>query len=192
MSSGFLNPPKWDDSNKNFDMWLREAEAWKVVKATVNGLKDVHGLQLALHLPEGSEIRNHIFDTLETAEMMGDDGWKKITDLLCQYYKKDENTEAFETWKRFRTLVRLDGQSIDNYIMAYEQCKTKLKRYKMDLTERIHGLNLLCGAHLTDEELRIAMRDVDGDKPDEMYNQAKKALKKYYGKSALVSLERSL
>ena len=114
----------------------------------------------------GCEIRNQLFDTLDTAEMAGDAGWNKIIDLMSKYYKKDENTDAFDTWKRFRSLARLEGQTIDDYIMVYEQCKVKLKRYKMDITERIHGLNLLCGAHQTDEELRIAMRDVDDTQPD--------------------------
>ena len=105
-------------------MWLREAQAWKVATNAVPGLKDVHGLQLALHLPEKSEIRNQIFDTFDTAEMQGNDGWKKIIDLMSKYYKKDDNAEAFDTWKTFRTLTRLEEQTIDDYIMAYEQCKS--------------------------------------------------------------------
>ena len=88
-------------------------------------VKDVHGLQLVLHLPEGCEIRNQLFDTLDTAEMAGDAGWKKNIDLMSEYYKKDENTDAFDTWKQFRSLTRLEGQTIDDYIMVYEQCKVK-------------------------------------------------------------------
>ena len=38
-------------------------------------------------------------------------------------------------------------------------------------------LNILCGATLSDDELRITMRQVDGDKPDQMYEQAKQSLK---------------
>ena len=48
----------------------------------------------------------------------------------------------------------------------------------MELGERVHGPNLLCGANLSDDELRITMREVDGDKLDEMYEQAKRSLKK--------------
>ena len=51
MASGTMSPPKRDEKMKGFELWLTEVKAWKVV-----GLKDVHGLQLALHLPEGSEI----------------------------------------------------------------------------------------------------------------------------------------
>ena len=55
----------------------------------------------------------------------------------------------------------------------------------MDLGERIHELNLLCGASLKDDELRITMREVDNENPNEPYNHAKKSLKKYYGSSSI-------
>ena len=36
----------------------------------------------------------------------GDDGWKRVVELLESYYKKDDNAEAFETWKEFRTFCK--------------------------------------------------------------------------------------
>ena len=60
--------------------------------------------------------------------------------------------------------------------MCYDQYKVRMKCYKMELGKRVHGLNLLCGANLSDDELRTTMREVDGDKPDEMYEQAKQSL----------------
>ena len=113
MAGGILNPPQWDENNKEFSLWLREAKAWKVATSGVSGLKDVHGLQLALHLPDGTEIRRQIFDTLDTDEMIGEDGWKAVIDLLEKYYKKDDNTTAFDTWKEFRNLCRKEGQTIE-------------------------------------------------------------------------------
>ena len=67
----------------------------------------------------------------------------------------------------------------------YEKYKVRMRRFNMELGERIHGSNLLCGASLKDDELRIAMREVDNENPNEMYNQAKKLLKKYYGSSSI-------
>ena len=54
----------------------------------INGLKGVHGLQLALHLPEGSEIRRQIFDNFDTDEMKGNDGWNGVIDLLKLHCKQ--------------------------------------------------------------------------------------------------------
>ena len=186
-SSGFLNPPQWDEENKEFSLWLREVKAWKEATAGVAGLKNVHGLQLALHLPNSSEIRRQVFDTFDTNEMKGDNGWERVIELIETYYSKDDNTSAFETWKEFRTLSRKEGQTIEQYIMHYEKYKVRMERYNMNLGDRIHGLNLLCGANLNDSDLRLAMREVDGDQPNEMYKQAKKALKKYFGLSAVSS-----
>ena len=180
-------PPVWDEKNKEFSTWLREAKAWKCATSKVTGLKDVHGLQLALHMPERSEIRQQLFDSLETEEMAGEDGWIAVIKILEDHYQKDDNSSAFETWKEFRALSRQQNQSIDEYIMLYEKYKLRMKRYKMDLGERIHGLNLLCGANLADDELRIAMREVNSDQPDEIYEQAKRSLKKYFGKSSITS-----
>ena len=44
-------------------------------------LKNVHGLQLVLNLPEGSKIRRYLFDMLDTEQMTGDDGWKTVIEL---------------------------------------------------------------------------------------------------------------
>ena len=183
MASGIMSPPKWDEKMKDFQLWLREVKAWKVSRSNV---VDVHGLQLTLHLPEGSEIRHQIFDSIDTDDMKFDDGWKKIIDLLKKHYSND-STAAFETWKEFRNFTRRLDQSIDQYIICYDQYKVRMKRYKMELGERVHGLDLLCGANLSDDELRITMREVDGVKPDEMYEQAKRSLKKYYGNSSITN-----
>ena len=187
MASGFLSPPLWDETHKEFSLWLREAKAWKEATASETGLKEVHGLQLALYLPNGSEIRRQIFDTLYTDEMKGHAGWTAVINLIETRYKKDDNTTAFETWKEFCNLVRKDKQNIEQYIMMYKKYKVCMKRFKMDLRERIHGLSLLCGANLNDSDLRIAMREVDNESPDEMYEQAKKALKKYFDNSAITN-----
>ena len=74
MASGIMSPLKWDEKMKDFELWLRVVKAWKVATSNVVGLKDVHGLQLPLHLPEGSEISHQIFDSIDTDDMKGDDG----------------------------------------------------------------------------------------------------------------------
>ena len=75
-------------------MWLREAKAWKCTKKGIQCLKGVPGLQLALHLPKGSEIRPQIFDTFDNDEMKSENGSNAVTDSLKLYYKKDDNKKA--------------------------------------------------------------------------------------------------
>ena len=80
-------PPVWDEKNRGFTSWLRETKAWKCGTTNVAGLKDVHGLQLALHMSEGSEIRQQLFDSLETEEMAGEDGWAAVLEILESHYQ---------------------------------------------------------------------------------------------------------
>ena len=64
--------------------------------------------------------------------------------------------------ERVHDFYRRSDQSIDQYIMCYDQYRIRMKRYKMELGERVHELYLLCAANLSDDELRITMHEVDG------------------------------
>ena len=44
--TGLLNPPLWDESTKEFSLWLKEIKAWKLATKDVSALKNVYGLQL--------------------------------------------------------------------------------------------------------------------------------------------------
>ena len=80
-------------------MWLQEAIAWKCATKGINSLKRVHGFQLALYFPEGSEIRQQIFDTFDNDEKKCENGWNAVTDLLTLHLKKVERKEAVNAWK---------------------------------------------------------------------------------------------
>ena len=103
MASGFMNLLLRDEKNKEFSLWLREAKTWKCATESITGLKNVHGLQLALYLSEASEIRRQIFDTLDTDEMKTENGWRSVIELLETHYQKDDNSLAFKIWTEFRT-----------------------------------------------------------------------------------------
>ena len=49
---------------------------------SINGLKNVYGLQLALHIPQGSEIRRQIFDKLDTGDLKDEARWTAVVELL--------------------------------------------------------------------------------------------------------------
>lgn len=124
-ASGFLNPLRWGEDNKEFSLWLREAKAWKVATSGVTGLKDVHGLQLALHLPDGSEIRGQVFDTLDTEDMIGDDRWKKVIELIETYYSKDDNTSALTRGKTFVLYVKEKTKILNNISCIMRNIKSE-------------------------------------------------------------------
>ena len=87
----------------DFSLWLQEVKTYKCATQDINGLKEVPGPQLALDLPEGSESELEIFDTFDTKEMKGENGWNAVIDLLKLHYKTGNSREAFNTWKKFKT-----------------------------------------------------------------------------------------
>ena len=148
-------------------------------------LKDSHAATLTLKLPEGSEIRRHILQSLQPEEMKGEDGWTAVIKLIEEHYKMDDVAGSFTVWKEFRELERQQDQSIDQYILSYERFVNRMKRYKIELPPKIHGLNLLYSSSLSSDDLKIVMREIDVDEPDQMYIKAKKSLKKYLGTSSV-------
>ena len=172
---------------KDFETWLSEVKLWKMSTANVNWLKDCHAAILTLRLPESSEIRRHIIETLKPEEMAGDDGWNAVIKLIEEHYKMDDVAGSFSVWRDFRKLERQPEQTIDQYILSYDRFMNLMKRHKMDLPPMIHGLNLIYSSKLSDNDLKIVMREVDNDKPEDMYKDAKKSLKKYLGTSSVSS-----
>ena len=134
-------------------MWLQEVKTYKCATQDINGLKEVPGPQLALDLPEGSESELEIFDTFDTKEMKGENGWNAVIDLLKLHYKTGNSREAFKHGKSLK-----HGQPVDEYTIYYENYKTKMQQFDMTLGEQTHGLNILCGAHFSNDKLRIAMK----------------------------------
>ena len=99
---------------KNFRYSSEKAKHANVQVESINGLKNVYCLQLALHLPEGSEIRRHIFDKLDTGDLKGEIGWTAVIEFLKQHHEKDDNITAFETWGEFKNFCSKDGQTVDD------------------------------------------------------------------------------
>ena len=89
--------------------------------------------------------------------------------------------------KNFGICQGKKDQTIDQYIMHYETYKIRMKRYKIDQREKIHCLNLLCGAVCQMMNCVLLCVKLMGDTPDTMYDQAKKSLKKYFDCSGMAN-----
>lgn len=56
-SKGLLKPPLWDESGKEFSLWIQKFKPWKNTTQDRPALKNLHDKQIASNLPEGIEIR---------------------------------------------------------------------------------------------------------------------------------------
>ena len=80
---GYLwNPHCEIIKTKNFRYSSEKPKLANVEAESINGLKNVYCLQLALHLPEGSEIRRQIFDKLDTGDLKGEAGWTAVIMII--------------------------------------------------------------------------------------------------------------
>ena len=117
MASSKITIPKFGD--KNYEGWKRELAFWQLATTTE---KNKQALLIALSFPEDSEVRHRVFnetDQTELDKLSTNDGVKILLDILDKYYKKDDLSEAFESWSKFVSYVRVDGVTIDNYISEF-------------------------------------------------------------------------
>ena len=49
--------------------------------------------------------------------------------------------------------------------MIYEKYELEILRYSMDLEQRVLDFNLLCSANVQEDKLRIGMREIDSNDP---------------------------
>ena len=98
---------KLDPEKKDFSVWLREATAWKIVTMDLKGiLKDNHAIILTLKFPEGSEIREHLFESFSVDEMKGESGWTAVIGLVEEHFKRDGSINRFMVWCDFISMKK--------------------------------------------------------------------------------------
>ena len=95
--------PLRHELNKETSFLFQEAKTWKCSAESIKRLKRLYGLQLVLHLSEGSKIRHQIFHTFDMEDMQHENGWNTVISLIEKNYKSNGNAVAFNTWEKFGT-----------------------------------------------------------------------------------------
>ena len=142
--------PKFGDG-KNYEGWKCELAFWQL--ATI-AEKKKQALLIALSFPEDSEVRHRVFnetDQTELDKLSTDDGVKILLEILDKYYKKNDLSEAFKSWSKFVSYIRVDGVTIDNYMSEFYKRYNELKKF-VELPKAITGFILLSNAGLDAKE----------------------------------------
>ena len=92
MAQRSLPPPVFSE-DKNYERWKGEIGAWEIVCKIE---KKERALNVALSLPEGSEVRDKVFGEIDIVQLNTEDGMKTLIAHLDKWYKKDELTGAYE------------------------------------------------------------------------------------------------
>ena len=182
--------PKFGD-DKNYEGWKRELAFWQLATTAE---KKKQALLIALSFPEDSEVRHRVFnetDQDELDKLSTDDGVKILLEILDKYYKKDDLSEAFESWSKFVSYLRVDGVTIDNYISEFYKRYNELRKF-VELPKAITGFILLSNAGLDAKEKQMALTAVSFTDKEKILDQTKAALLKFFGCAAIASHGKSL
>ena len=95
--------------------------------------------------------------------------------------KKDDLADSWEKFNDFEEYKCENEQSISEYISKFDQKYNKIVKKGMKLPSEILAFKLLKRANLNHEEHLLVLTGMDYSKRNELYEQAKKSLKKFKG-----------
>ena len=112
--------------DKRYDTWIKEINAW-VLTTTIE--KKKQALSIALAFPENSLVRRRIFDESDNLDDLdADDGVKKLILRLDKWYKQDDISAQYNTWRKVITYERKHGISMESYISEFTRRHITLKK----------------------------------------------------------------
>ena len=176
--------PKFN-SEKPYERYKQEIKAWS---RTTSIEKKKQGLTVALSLPEDdpSNIRDKVFNELELDSLEVDTGIAVLLEYFDKLFGRDDLTVMYEKYIEFDRCRRKKGQKINEYILEFEQKYNACAKRAVatSLHPVILGLKLIDGSDLSTMERKLVLSGVDYTKKDELFTNAKSALRKFIGEQA--------
>ena len=179
MATSKLDLPKFS-SSKPYERYKVELEAWSLTTAVA---AEKQGLTVALSLPEDdvSNICDKVFTEIDIKELNKADGLKNLLLYFDKQFGRDDMSVAYEKYMEFERYKRRDDQTVNEYILEFEQkynaCIKKGSKYPSEII----AMKLIDNCNLSSIEQKIVLTEVDYSKKDEMLGQAKNSLKKFLG-----------
>lgn len=182
-ASKYVPPPSL--SGKSYEQYSTELELWESITDVV---KTKQAGTVAFSLPEDHEsrIREKVFNEIKLSDLNKDDGLKTLKDFMDKLLKKDDLTDRWLKYDDFDECKRTDGQSVDEFIVMFDEKYNKVKKGGSKIPEDILAFMMLKRARLTKEERLLVVSGMDYSKKDELYQQAKTSLRKFKGDQAYV------
>ena len=184
MSFSDKTTPDFDRSRDDYEKWKRKFGVWQTITEQPKGKQ---GGLLILKLDDTTQ--DEVLEQITDDEIKGDDGVKKITDILDKMFKKDASVTAFENYEHFETLTRPDHGCIIKHCDEFHRRYQKVKSSGTTLSEPVLAYRLLRSANLNEEAIRLIRTTISKITYDEMLKQLKKAFNKGVTFSSGVSVK---
>ena len=186
-SQSYKVPPAFTVS-KSYNRWIEEIKVWQALTELE---KKKQGLAIALSLPEEGQnsVRDKVFSEISANVLNADDGVTKLIEFLDKIFKKDELSEAYETYVEFDRFRRSKVSSMEDYVIEFEKLYNKTKKFKMELPQPVLAFKLLECSDLEMKDRQLVLTGVDYEKTDTLFKQMSISLKKFFGQQAASSKE---
>ncbi|KAG1704025.1 Retrovirus-related Pol polyprotein [Nymphon striatum] len=186
-SVNYKVPPVFT-AQKPYSRWIDEIKAWK---ALTDLDKKKMGVAIALSLPEEglSSIRDKVFSDLSLDELNSDDGVDKLIEFMDKIFKKDELSEAYESYTEFDRFRRSKVGSMEDYVMEFEKLYNKTKKFNMELPQAVLAFKLLEYSELEMKDRQLVLTGVNYTDVGSLFKQMTTSLKKFFGQQANRDME---
>ena len=143
------------------------------------------GIFIALNLPDNDEtkIKEKVFESLSLDKLKNEQGLKALIGFMDKYLKKDSLEESWTRFEQFEDFRRTTGESVSTFITDFDRRYERVKAKGMKLPDNLLAFKLLKSANITREERLLVMTGINLTDGAEMYEDAKRSLKKFTGEA---------
>ena len=180
-----MAPPTWQPSDIKYEDWRFHVELW--IKALDFCKKEKEGRGYLLFEKLRDVKEKGVGEKLTVAtqngeiDLFGSQGAEQILQVLDRSFKKDDLSIVCGVWSTFIHMIREPFDKMDEFITKFEKKVADLIRCGIDLPQVVLAMQIIDAANITDKEKQIVLTAVDYSKKDQMFDQSKSALRKFFG-----------
>jgi len=179
-----LKPPVWDPEKQSYNDWRFLVEMWSTAWEKAKLAKGDRGYMLFQTLKDIT--KDNIGNKLITEAQLGNiDVFKEncveqILTVLDKRFKEDDLAIKKKAWNRFVNLKRGKEQDIDTFIDKFDEACSNLRKAGRALDDETYALQLMESSNLTEDLSHLVISGIN-DKQPEIFEQTKRAMRKYLG-----------
>ena len=180
-----LPPPDWNPDSKTYHDWRFQVNLWNQACEMAKVKKAERGYKLYDRLKDitSKNVGEKVTIAVQVGEIdiFSENAVNEIIAVLDKSFKSDDLTLMHRSWSSFINLKRGADESMDSYIDTFERKVSELKRDGIDLPEKVLAMQLLDAANIDAKDAQMVLTGVDYQRPDEMFSQMKRAIRKFFG-----------
>ena len=182
-----INPPDLK-SAKNYECFKNELQLWMRLTA-IDKEKQAGCVALTLpnDCPFAKDIRTKVLEKLTVEQLSAPDGMTSLLKVLDDELQQPEIQQAVEDWDLLESRTKSDSESVDEFITDFERLVNRVENKGAILPACVKAFMMLKRIELSHEERLVILSKLDFDKKDNLFNDLKKFLKLFCGKTMLQS-----